>query len=496
MKRILAIACLAEALLLTAAPTLYVDNLKGNDANDGSREKPLASIERACKLVQTGGRIEVTNTGTPYSLPYDGPGKPRGLRLLRGGTAEQPLVVEGNGAVISGLAVIPAEAWKREAEGIYSLPFDPMSNLFRRDMSKNYWLPGTQIWFVDGKAAPNLLDRESLEKTPNGFWWNKKERKVLYHLPAGKQLADLKIQLPANYGFYIHRSHTIVRNFTMMFSWNDGFDAAETPKHAMYVNCLAYNSCGQGMSIHDASDVYYEECGAVNCASSAVCNVGQSSGTYQRCVLIDSTFEAAVFLSDDASALFDECLIADPEPAELIWQRARSRITFSNCTLIGNGKCNLASLEAGGLSFFGCTMRNGTGFISLESRFSTGALSVEKSLLRGFARYYVKLPDQPTARRIRLVGNRYAPTAGHWFRGKPEVPGTSPALTKLQLDRDSKTEAFELTGRKSSENPHAVDRRSLRIGSKLPESVWKIYDRLKQYEATPAGIVKKGAVAR
>ena len=179
------------------------------------------------------------------------------------------LVVEGNGAVISGLAVIPAEAWKREAEGIYSLPFDPMSNFFRRDMSKNYWLPGTQIWFVNGKAAPNLLDRESLEKTPNGFWWNKKERKVLYHLPAGKQLADLKIQLPANYGFYIHRSHTIVRNFTMMFSWNDGFDAAETPKHAMYVNCLAYNSCGQGMSIHDASDVYYEECGAVNCASAS-----------------------------------------------------------------------------------------------------------------------------------------------------------------------------------------------------------------------------------
>lgn len=496
MKRILAIACLAETLLLAAAPTLYVDNLKGNDANDGSREKPLASIERACKLVQTGGRIEVANTGTPYSLPYDGPEKPRGLRLFRGGTAEQPLVVEGNGAVISGLAVIPAKAWTREAEGIYSLPFYPMSNLFRRDLSRNYWLPGTQIWFVDGKAAPNLLDRESLEKTPNGFWWNKKERKVLYHLPDGKQLADLKIQLPANYGFYIHRSHTIVRNFTMMFSWNDGFDAAETPKHAMYVNCLAYNSCGQGMSIHDASDVHYEECGAVNCASSAVCNVGQSSGTYQRCVLIDSTFEAAVFLSDEASALFDECLIADAEPAELVWQRARSRITFSNCTLIGNGKYNLASLEAGGLSFYGCTMRNGTGFISLESRFSTGALSVEKSLLRGFARYYVKLPDQPTARRIRLTGNRYAPTAGHWFRGKSEVPGSSPALTKLQLDRASKTEAFELTGRKSSENPHAVDRRSLRIGSKLPESVWRIYDRLKQYEATPAGIVKKEAPVR
>ena len=364
------------------------------------------------------------------------------------------------------------------------------------DMDVNYWLPGTQIWFVDGKAAPNLLDRETLEKTPNGFWWNKKERKVLYRLPEGRQLSDLKIELPANYGFYIHRDHTIVRNFTVMFSWNDGFDAAETPKNAMYLNCLAYNNCGQGMSIHDASSVYYQDCGAVNCASSAVCNVGQSNGVYKRCVLIDSTFEAAVFLNNDSSALFEECLIADAEPAELVWQRGRSKITFSNCVLIGNGKNNLAMLEAGALSFFGCTMRNGTGFLSLEPRSATGSLSVEKSLLRGFARYYVKLPDQPAALRVNLAGNRYAPNAGHWYKGKSEVPGTSPALTALKLDRGSKAEEFRLTGRKSSENPGAPGRRSQRIGAQLPEPVWQIYDRLKNYQATPAGIVKKGAVLK
>ncbi|UKI34009.1 MAG: hypothetical protein L6W00_11780 [Lentisphaeria bacterium] len=496
MKRILAIACLAEALLLTAAPTLYVDNLKGNDANDGSREKPLASIERACKLVQTGGRIEVTNTGTPYSLPYDGPGKPRGLRLLRGGTAEQPLVVEGNGAVISGLAVIPAEAWKREAEGIYSLPFDPMSNFFRRDMSKNYWLPGTQIWFVDGKAAPNLLDRESLEKTPNGFWWNKKERKVLYHLPAGKQLADLKIQLPANYGFYIHRSHTIVRNFTMMFSWNDGFDAAETPKHAMYVNCLAYNSCGQGMSIHDASDVYYEECGAVNCASSAVCNVGQSSGTLSA-VRADRQHLRGGSLSerrrvsplrrvpDRRPGTGGIDLAAGPLTNHLLQLHAdRQRQVQSG--VAGGGRIELLRLYDAERHRFHLA-----GIALLHRRSERGEIAAARlrPLLREAARSADGAAHPPGREPLRADGRTLVP-------GKPEVPGTSPALTKLQLDRDSKTEAFELTGRKSSENPHAVDRRSLRIGSKLPESVWKIYDRLKQYEATPAGIVKKGAVAR
>lgn len=108
----------------------------------------------------------------------------------------------------------------------------------------------------------------------------------------------------------------------------------------------------------------------------------------------------------------------------------------------------------------------------------------------------MKLPDQPSDRRINLAGNRYAPAAGHWYKGKSEVPGASPALTALKLDRGSKAEEFRLTGRKSSENPGAPDRRSLRIGARLPEPVWKIYDRLKNYQATPAGIVKKGAVLK
>ena len=167
----------------TAGPApIYVDNIRGNDTYDGSRERPFASLEKACRQVRTSGRIEVVNTGKPYQMPYDGPGR-HGLRLRTGGTPDAPLVVEGNGAEISCLAVIPATAWTREEERIYSLPFDPMSNMFRRDRTKDYWLDGTPIWFVDGRPAPNLHDRKTLKKTPGGFWWNKKERKVLYHLP-------------------------------------------------------------------------------------------------------------------------------------------------------------------------------------------------------------------------------------------------------------------------------------------------------------------------
>ncbi len=476
---------------LAASPVIYVDNIKGDDRSDGSREKPLASIEKACRMVKTSGRIEVVNTGKPYQLPYDGPGKSRGLRLLVGGTKDAPLVVEGNGAVISGLAVIPSGAWTEAGPRLYSLPFDPMSNVFRRDLSLNYWLPGTQIWFVDGKAAPNLLSREELEKTPNGFWWNKKERKVLYHLPEGRKLDDVKIELPANYGFYIHQDHTIVRNFTMMFSWNDGFDAAEAPKDSAFINCLAYNSCGQGMSIHDVSSIYYLNCGAVNCASSSVCNTRQSSGVYKRCAFINNTFEAAVFLSDDSSALFDECLIADPEPAELIWQQRRSSIAFFNCILIGNKQKNLARFQAGTLSFSGCTILNGAVFCTFAPKDAFGSISVRQSILGNFSDCYVELPAYPNAMRVDLSANRYMRGTGHRYKKETLIPGKSELLAKWKIDDKSILDDVLLTGHRNSESPSPEPRRSLRIGAKLPASVWEIYDRLKNYEATPAGIVRK-----
>ena len=366
-----------------------------------------------------------------------------------------------------------------------------MSNMFRRDRTKDYWLDGTPIWFVDGRPAPNLHDRKTLKKTPGGFWWNKKERKVLYHLPAGQTLAGQKIELPANYGFYIHRDYTIVRNFTVMFSWNDGFDAAENPKGSMYINCLAYNSCGQGMSLHDAAAVTYLDCGAVNCASSAVCNIGQSQGVYQRCVLIDNTFEAAVFLSDNAAALFEECIIADPEPGELIRQQRRSLGAFSNCVLLGRHGRNMVTVQAGTLSFFGCTMLYGSSFCSFAPADASGSISVRQSMLGNFSRCCVELPKFPNNMRIDLAANQYQPGTCHLSRNGKLIPGASPQLAAWKIDLDSTVAELPLSGRRNCENPDASRRRSKRIGALLPKSVWQLYDRLKNFEATPAGIVRK-----
>ena len=246
MKKISFLTAFFLLVPLFAEESLWVDNLKGSDANPGTEAAPLATIEKACSIVKKSQKITVVNTGKPYSLPYGGFNKARGLRLTRGGTADKPQIIEGNGAVISGFATIPASCWTREQEktNIFSLPFWPMVNSYRNTSSApNFWPDGTPVWFVDNAAAPNCHSLAELEKTPGGFWWNKKEKRVLFALPAGKSLNELRIELPANYGFYLQADHIIVRNFIIIGSWNDGFDSAGRGQHGLYQNCVALNSC-------------------------------------------------------------------------------------------------------------------------------------------------------------------------------------------------------------------------------------------------------------
>ena len=72
------------------------------------------------------------------------------------------MVIDGNGAVISGLSAVPADRWKEAGNGVYELPFWPMSNMYKHYAKQDYWLPESRIFFVDGKAAANLTVSPSL----------------------------------------------------------------------------------------------------------------------------------------------------------------------------------------------------------------------------------------------------------------------------------------------------------------------------------------------
>ena len=434
MKKISFLTAFFLLVPLFAEESLWVDNLKGSDANPGTEAAPLATIEKACSIVKKSQKITVVNTGKPYSLPYGGFNKARGLRLTRGGTADKPQIIEGNGAVISGFATIPASCWTRE-----------------------------------------------LEKTPGGFWWNKKEKRVLFALPAGKSLNELRIELPANYGFYLQADHIIVRNFIIIGSWNDGFDSAGRGQHGLYQNCVALNSCGQGFSAHDATSVTYEDCVAVRCVASSVCNINLSRTVYKRCVFARNSWEAAVHFYDDADALFEECLIVDTCPAELVWLLDRSSAAFVDSILIGNPDANLFRMVGGSAALLNCTLLRARGVMNFNNPGISAGMSIRRSVFNQFSRYAVKFPTNFYSRRFAFAENCYMPGLHH-FKGDAQ------ALEPTRFDRNSRIGLPQLGGRFKAELTGPGKPRSKRAGAILPDSVWLNYEKWSNAVITPKGI--------
>jgi len=97
-----AICCCAILLCCLSdswGATYYVNNRIGNNENDGlSPKAPVATIAKAIQLSQTSDTLELSNTGIAYREPM--------LFRRLGGQPDRPFLVEGNGAVLSGLKAL------------------------------------------------------------------------------------------------------------------------------------------------------------------------------------------------------------------------------------------------------------------------------------------------------------------------------------------------------------------------------------------------------
>ncbi|MBR7105222.1 MAG: right-handed parallel beta-helix repeat-containing protein [Lentisphaeria bacterium] len=460
--------------------TIYVNNVKGSDKNPGTRQAPVASIWRALNLVQKSGVIDVANTGKSYQTPYYGPFG-RQMNVLKGGTAEKPLEIRGNGAVITGLSVIPAAKWSKTSDkNILSLPFWPMSNKYK-GAKTNYW-PDTsaQIWWVDGKAAPNCKNKETLLKTPGGFWWNKAEKKVLFHLPENKKLADLKIELPANSGFYIIAPYVIIRDFYCIFSWNDGFDTAGLGYDGIYRNCIALNNCGQGFSCHGTGSTLYEDCAAIGCNSSGSCDVDQSYSRYIRCIFYKNTYEAGIYSRNNSQHYYGSCIIAGNIPFEQLWSYDNSSMHFYNCLIEGTpGRDVLAfSGNAGTVSFRNCTITGGKSLFSLKNGGHSSA-AFQNCIIGGTEKALFTAP-KGTAGQLHLVNNVFFDIKSLVYDGKNITEKEFPHWV-----RSRKNDHSLLLAKK----PEGILRINKRItGAHLPADIIKRFEKLKKLRANAAGI--------
>lgn len=137
---------------------IYVDNVRGNDQNPGSPERPFKTISKGLMELRPGGELHlVNNEGVPYREHL-------GLGGRVSGTPEQPTVVDGHGATIDGF--LPAIDWKDEGGGVFSRRHANNAWAMDRD---GYWHGKFEMVRFGDKPGVSVRSREELTRPGQYF---------------------------------------------------------------------------------------------------------------------------------------------------------------------------------------------------------------------------------------------------------------------------------------------------------------------------------------
>ncbi len=141
------------------AAEIYVDNLSGNDAYDGTTDVPAGetigpfrTIARAVRRARMGDMIILKNNKVPYYDSIELTGGQYGANALG------HVTIVGNGAVIDGSSEVPPEAWREVDNHLWKM------TPFRK---------GHYLLMLDGKVVPEVAiprNAAALPGIPVGKW--------------------------------------------------------------------------------------------------------------------------------------------------------------------------------------------------------------------------------------------------------------------------------------------------------------------------------------
>lgn len=258
-------------LLLTAPPALCatyrVDGVAGDDANDGVT-KPLRTIARALQVLRTSDTLVLTKMEQPYreSLP-----------LAVGGTREQPLVIEGGGATLSGADPAPQTGWQ-EAGGIFSLP----------QATKVEFLFGPETRYEAGKSPTDLQPEE----------WLWQAGKLYFRPAAGKTPADYALEMSVRVSGVMTNGagQIVVRNLTCRHFYNDGFNLHNGSGPLWFENIRGLWNGDEGFSAHENCECYVRGAELSHNYWHGLADVGISRTHYQNLTVRDNRSKGVFFL--------------------------------------------------------------------------------------------------------------------------------------------------------------------------------------------------------
>lgn len=284
--RILAFAVLAVSLVAQAATgkDIYVNNVSGDDSftggqtqNLGSGDGPLRTIAAALRTANNADHIILAETDQPYRESISLVGR------RHGGQAENPLVLEGNGAVLDGSAKVSPKAWEHLKENIFRFRPPRM---------------GPQQLFLDDRPAEKVIVASTAEAPP------KLEPKQWCLLHGFIYFAVEANKLPSDYNLtyaekqtgitLFHVRHVAIVGLTVQGFRLDGINAHNSATDVYISGVTARGNGRAGIVTGGASRVELNVCVVGNNGQAQLLTLPHSQTVVHNTQLIPNTAPAVV----------------------------------------------------------------------------------------------------------------------------------------------------------------------------------------------------------
>lgn len=216
----------------------FVQPATGNDGNDGlTSATAFATLARGVRDLQPGDTLRIVDPGEPIR---------ESLRFPRvNGTPEQPVTVDGGGALLCGFDVVAAEKWSDAGGGLfeYSFPAALATNCH-------------PLLRIDGREVKRETKGDELPE--GGYAWI--DHIKLRYRPVGGRLPDmLEVTVRESCVQIQSSSYIRIRNLRVEGAHNDGFNMHGDCKGLVFENIEGRYNGDDGFSAHE--DVTAAVCG-------------------------------------------------------------------------------------------------------------------------------------------------------------------------------------------------------------------------------------------
>ena len=225
------------------ARDIFVDNLAGNDRATGRQPQqaadgtgPLRTIRAALCLARSSDVIVLANTRQPYRESISVVGS------CRSGTAEEPFIIRGNGAVLDGSIPVPPAAWEPYRGAVFRFrpPHLGYQQLFLDDR------PATRVSVAPTAGGPPKLEPRQ---------WCLLDGQIYFCVEATKLPADYRLRYAHEQtGITLyHVEHVLITDLTVQAFQVDGISLQNSARDVALVGVTCRGNGRSGVTVGGAS---------------------------------------------------------------------------------------------------------------------------------------------------------------------------------------------------------------------------------------------------